>query len=240
MGRPETRANLSEGLRRGWKNYREKRLAVIRKQNSDPERRAKISVTNKARYGDSAAPDSWTSEQKHARQKISDANKDSWAKLTPQRRKRRANDQMRGFRTERAAALRGEAIKASWSQRKDELQDLRAKAWRPPDWDRKPVEWHIIGPKLLSKPYVSNVELGQGLDEDGILPCPYGKDPKLWERALSSNKATRDRAAIKRVNEIRKWVGRPGRMGRRAKVVAPVKPVKREVSSLPAQFSIPQ
>lgn len=177
MGKEETRANLSKGGRRGWKKHREQRLSSIREANSDPQRRAKISATNKALYGDSSAPETWTVEQRKAREKISKGNKSFWAELTPQRRKRQVNRQMRGFRTASAAAVRSEKLRASWAQRKEDLQHLRAKAWRPADWQTKPIDWRIIGNELLSEPYMSNVELGRRLDSFASFGLP------LWRGA---------------------------------------------------------
>jgi len=210
MGKSETRANLSEGLRRGWKKYRKERVAVAQVVNRDPARRAKISATLKAIYGDSTAPGTWTPEQKEARAKVSDGVKSFWAALTPQDRKLQVNHQMRGCRTPQAAALRRPALKASHARRKEDLQQLRIRAWRPADWDTKPTDWRIIGNELLSKDYMSNVELGQRLDDSRLLRCPYGE---CWEGALSSNKQIVNRAAVKLVNEIRGWVNRPGKTG---------------------------
>jgi hypothetical protein len=86
-----------------------------------------------------------------------------------------------------------------------ERRDAVKKAWRPADWDEKPIEWRIIGTELLSREsYMSNEELAGRLDTSRIKMCPYAA---TWSIALARS----DGAAIKLVSKVRKWVNRPGR-----------------------------
>jgi predicted transcriptional regulator len=98
--------------------------------------------------------------------------------------------------------------RANDKAKNEELKHLRAMTSLPQDWYQKPIEWRIVGNELLSRDYMSNVELGRGLDDSRLLTCPYGES---WEKALSSNKRDLNRTAIKLVSAVRKWIGKPGK-----------------------------
>lgn len=91
------------------------------------------------------------------------------------------------------------------------LEKMRAKskavrlaAWRPTSWWAKPADWRIMGTELLSEPgYISNLELIERLRAARMIDLThYGK---------TSKEIANNRAFAKLVNEVRKWVGRPGR-----------------------------
>jgi hypothetical protein len=73
---------------------------------------------------------------------------------------------------------------------------------RPVDWNKKPLAWRVIGGILLSQPdYMKNEELGRQLDASSIIKCPYGA---TWAEAMH------ERACTQYIQEIRRWVKRPG------------------------------
>jgi len=85
-----------------------------------------------------------------------------------------------------------------WSKLKAKLAD----ATRPDDWNEKPIEWRIIGNELLSRPSMSNAEVGASLDGSRIISCPYGNS---WKAAMSQ------KACSEFLRKIRAWVKKPGK-----------------------------
>lgn len=91
-----------------------------------------------------------------------------------------------------------ERNRAKYAGRKLKL----AKAWRPDDWDNKPIDWRVIGNELLSRSYMSNEELAEHLDAGRILKCPYTQS---WKVAM------KERTCSEFIRKIRAWVKRPGK-----------------------------
>jgi hypothetical protein len=136
---------------------------------------------------------------------------------TPEQRAARAAAQ-RNYRKLKPEKARGYRQKAKTRQQKARAAELAMLAeaqrnWRPPDWWDQELDRRIIGDELLSQAeYMSNEELGERLDRNKILNCPYGD--KGWEVALSKGHLKKKRA-MNLVSEIRQWVRRPGRSSRK-------------------------
>jgi hypothetical protein len=93
-----------------------------------------------------------------------------------------------------------EHSKGLWADRKR----LLAEAWRPKDWDDKPIDWRIIATELFSKPRMSNEELAERLDTSRIFgQCPYGPN---WKVAM------KEKNCSEFIRKIRVWVKRPGKV----------------------------
>jgi hypothetical protein len=89
-------------------------------------------------------------------------------------------------------------VKDIWAERNEQLEFARQ---YPPDWFEKPLDWRIISDPLLQGP-MSNLELAEQLLR--------GKLVKLAGYGQTAREISRHRAFVKRVNEIRNWLGRPG------------------------------
>lgn len=89
-------------------------------------------------------------------------------------------------------------MKDLWAERSAQRQFARQ---FPRDWFDKPFDWRIIGDPLLQRP-MSNLELTEQLLRGKLVDlADYGK---------TAREISRNRAFVKRVNEIRNWLGRPG------------------------------
>jgi hypothetical protein len=131
----------------------------------------------------------------HKSERLAAARK--WAKDHPDKRKEIG---AKFRRTHHAAELeRGR----NWHERQRKL--LQA-AWRPSNWERKPILWQIVGNQLLSRGDVTNKEIARQLDSISV-PCPYGKnaDQRTWQRAVN------EKSFLQLMRRIRIWVKRPGR-----------------------------
>jgi hypothetical protein len=120
----------------------------------------------------------------------------------PERRKRYARTSRAKHHDKQLAARRaknGSVPREVYLQVLANWRTLR----RPVDWDRKPIDWRIIGNELLCKESMSNKELADRLDAARILTCPYGD--KGWTEALKY-----PGRAANFISDIRKWVKKPG------------------------------
>jgi len=202
------------GLLRRWREdvaFQERRIAEMREVAKRPEVREKHRAAGKRIHAANPA-----FMPKIAKMHLEDPEVNArWRKAhkeaisTPEYRQSLSDAQKRV--REQYPHLKESArqrMKDRWSN----INALTRAGWRPADWHTKPIDWRIIGNELLSEPYISNIELGRRLDSSRLLDCPYGEEPRSWKKALSSNKATLNRAAIKLVNEVRKWVGRQGKI----------------------------
>lgn len=119
----------------------------------------------------------------------------------------RSRDKHQRFRdrdNERQRQRYQENLEAEQAKNREKQRKMRARAWRPPDWNDKPIEWRIIGTELLSQQeYMSNRELAGRLDGSRILTCPYGEN---WIESVS------EKAFVKLITQIRAWVKRPGKV----------------------------
>jgi hypothetical protein len=75
-----------------------------------------------------------------------------------------------------------EKLRAARALKDAERRVILAAAWRPADWYDRPIDWRIIGTELLSKPSMSNRELGKRLDSSRLIKCPYAT---TWEIGLT-------------------------------------------------------
>jgi hypothetical protein len=89
------------------------------------------------------------------------------------------------------------------TDRWDRIKAKLAAAYRPYDWNEKPIEWRIIGNELLSQSSMSNAHLAECLDGARIIVCPYGKS---WREAV------REKACSEFFRKIRAWVKKPGQV----------------------------
>jgi hypothetical protein len=73
----------------------------------------------------------------------------------------------------------------------------------PLDWFDKPDDWRIIGGPLIRKGEpMSNKELVQDLLSGNLV--------SLARYGATANEIAKNRAFVKRVNEVRNWLNRPG------------------------------
>jgi len=226
---PEYAKHMSQATRRSWENsaVRKGRVEGIKRSWADPERHKRTSAAIKRSL---AKPE--------VVQRISEASKRKWAdpeiheRMSVAIKKSLSRPEVRQQRSE---SMKRVCADPGWRRRRSESQKLiyasnpelprkllvakarmeaernailRA-AWRPSDWDVKPIEWRIIGTELLlSTDYISNKDLGKRLDTSRLLTCPYGSS---WEKAFSSDKKEKHKGAFNFISDIRRWVGRSGK-----------------------------
>ncbi|MGE5057233.1 MAG: hypothetical protein ACM3WP_24000 [Acidobacteriota bacterium] len=77
------------------------------------------------RYGDSNAPETWTPEQKAARAKVGDGQEAFWARLSPRQRKHQSKRRTVGNSRPEVKRLIGEKARAWHAAQKAELERLR-------------------------------------------------------------------------------------------------------------------
>ncbi len=192
---PETQEARREKARQYQREYRATNVEELKNTRKNKRAANRDEVNRKKRQWCAANRDEINRRQRaqHA------ANRDE---RNAQQRTARAAD------PERFKKYAQKSYARHQKERTEYARQRRAAAWRPADWDTKPIEWRIIGTELLSQEYISNEDLGARLDSSRLLTCPYGDN---WKSALSSTKATKRETATNLIGEIRKWVKRPGR-----------------------------
>ena len=211
---PEVRQRRSEALKRAFAkpDVRQRRIDGLKRAFAKPEvRQCKSDATKR------------TWEDPELRQRKSVAMKRAWADPTKRQRRIEAMQraraapgvQQRMIERQKAAWTPQRRVTRStlsirlWNERKAALQASRR--W-PADWWDRPLMWRIIGDILLSRDgSMSNRELGKILDKAQIIKCPHGD---TWAAALSSNAMAKSNAAKVLVAKVRRWVNKPGSLGR--------------------------
>jgi len=231
FAKPDVRQRRIDGLKRAFAKpeVRQCKSDATKRTWEDPELRQRKSVAMKRAWADPNRHQRWCKAIKRAlakpevRQRKSDALKRAWA--DPTKRQRRIEAMQRARAAPGVQQRMIERQKAAWTpQRRVTRSTLSIRLWNeckaalqagrrwPADWWDRPLMWRIIGDILLSRDgSMSNRELGKILDKAQIIKCPHGD---TWAAALSSNAMAKSNAAKVLVAKVRRWVNKPGSLGR--------------------------
>ncbi len=216
---PDVSKKKSDAMKRAWADPEKAKRwieAMTRAQTPDVRNRKSASMTK-------------TLANPEVRQRYREAGKTAWQQDKGERRQQTRENAKRVFGNPEVEQRRRERFydpsttkklsagcKASWQRdngerrqqtsertRRFQAEQKRklAEAWRPDDWEIKPLWWKVAGEYLLKHRDATNADLADYLHRMDI----KRKDGLLWAAAMQKQSVMND------ISDVRRWVRVAGR-----------------------------